>query len=123
MPWKAFYYDQLRVDIKDSGAYLVNDPAHCAECYSPRNLLDVLSQRTLTGNEMGLKGIGTGISTVDLSDWTIAYFWLFLDVGMTPSGNFTGGQMTDVIEFSTGILSTDDRAAIANYLLSEEYPP
>lgn len=125
VPWKALYFDPLRkVDTEDRGAYLVNGPAHCAECHSPRNLLGGLSQRTLTGNKRGPEGESVpGISTADLSDWTVEDLELFLEVGMTPSGDFTGGHMADVIEYSTGLLTANDRTAIATYLLSEENQP
>ena len=59
----------------------------------------------------------------DLADWTVEDLELFLGVGMTPAGEFTGGHMTDVIEYSTWLLTANDRTAIAIYLLSEENQP
>ena len=41
----------------------------------------------------------------------------FLDNGMTPSGDFAGGAMAEVIA-NTSLLGADDRAAIANYIAS-----
>ena len=125
VPWKALYFDQLRkIDTQNRGNYLVNGPAHCAECHSSRNLLGGLSKLTLVGNKRGPEGNSVpGISTADLSDWTVEDLELFLEVGITPSGDFTGGHMADVIEFNTGLLTADDRTAIANYLLSEENHP
>ena len=125
VPWKALYFNPLRkIDTEDRGAYLVNGPAHCAECHSPRNLLGGLSERALSGNKRGPEGESVpGISSANLSEWTVEDLELFLEVGITPSGDFTGGHMADVIEFSTGLLTADDRTAIANYLLSEDNKP
>src|SRR5262249_56273812 len=39
----------------------------------------------------------------------------FLGDGMTPSGDFAGGPMAEVIR-NTSLLSAEDRAAMANYL-------
>ena len=41
----------------------------------------------------------------------------FLDDGMTPSGDFAGGAMADVIR-NTSLLGADDRSAIAAYIAS-----
>jgi mono/diheme cytochrome c family protein len=123
--WKAMFFDPLRkTDIANRGDYLVNGPAHCAECHSPRNLLGGLSNRALTGNTRGPEGESVpGITTADLSDWVVEDLELFLEVGITPSGDFTGGHMADVIEYGTGQLTNNDRTAIANYLLSEANKP
>jgi mono/diheme cytochrome c family protein len=118
--WKAMFFDPLRkTDVSNRGDYLVNGPAHCAECHSPRNLLGGLSNRTLTGNTRGPGGDSVpGITTADLTDWAVEDLELFLEVGITPSGDFTGGHMADVIEYGTGQLTNNDRTAIANYLMS-----
>jgi hypothetical protein len=41
----------------------------------------------------------------------------FLSDGMNPGGDYAGGSMADVIQ-NTSLLSSDDRAAIANYIAS-----
>jgi len=64
-----------------------------------------------------------GITAADLTAWLIEDLELFIEVGITPSGDFTGGHMSDVIEYSTGLLSSKDRTSIAHYLLSEENKP
>jgi len=123
--WKALFFSPLRtIDPIDRGSYLVKGPGHCAECHSPRNLLGGLTNRSLTGNLRGPDGESVpGITSTDLSSWLIEDLELFLEVGITPSGDFTGGHMTDVIEYSTGLLSSKDRTSIAQYLLSEENKP
>jgi len=123
--WKALFFDPLRTtNTADRGSYLVNGPGHCAECHSPRNLLGGLTNRSLTGNSRGPDGESVpGITSVDLSQWSVEDLELFLEVGITLSGDFTGGHMTDVIEYGTGQMSSEDRTSIAQYLLSEENNP
>ncbi len=123
--WKALFFNATReVDTNHRGDYLVNGPAHCSECHSPRNVLGGLSTRVLSGNKRGPEGHSVpAITKADLADWTTEDITLFLEVGITPSGDFSGGHMADVIEYSTGLLTAGDRAAIADYLLSEETTP
>lgn len=123
--WKALFFNPLRtIDTIDRGSYLVNGPGHCAECHSPRKLLGGLTNRSLTGNSRGPDGESVpGITATDLSMWSIEDLVLFLEVGITLSGDFTGGHMSDVIEYGTSLLSTEDRTSIAQFLLSEANNP
>lgn len=75
----------------------------------------------MTGNSRGPDGESVpGITPEDLSTWSVEDIELFLEVGITPTGDFTGGHMTDVIEYGTGELTNEDRTSIAEYLLSKE---
>ncbi len=123
--WKALFFDPSRsIGSTDRGEYLVEGPLHCAECHASRNLLGGLGNRALAGNKRGPDGESVpGILKTDLLEWTIEDLELFLEVGITPSGDFTGGHMADVIEFGTGQLTANDRVAIARYLLSEANQP
>ncbi len=123
--WKALFFDPMRkIDATDRGEYLVNGPTHCVECHSPRNPLGGLSSRELSGNKRGPDGESVpGISKADLADWTKEDIEFYLEVGMTPSGDFAGGHMADVIEYSTGLLTAEDRSAIADFLLSKADQP
>jgi len=88
------------------------------------HLLRGLTNRSLTGNSRGPDGESVpGITSVDLSQWSVEDLELFLEVGITLSGDFTGGHMTDVIEYGTGQMSSEDRTSIAQYLLSEANNP
>ena len=123
--WKALYFDPRQAtDRTDRGGYLVTGPGHCAECHAQRNWLGGTPDHALTGNSRGPDG-GTvpGISAADLTEWAIEDLELFLEVGITPDGDFTGGHMTDVIEYSTGLLTVEDRTAMARFLLSTENTP
>jgi len=119
-PWKALFFDPLRTANKTNrGQYLI-EVGHCAECHSQRNAIGGLNNRSLSGNTRGPEGESVpGITATDLSLWTIEDLELFLEVGITDEGDFTGGHMVDVIEYSTGLLTAADRTAIATYLLSE----
>ncbi len=119
--WKSLYFKpRTNATNSDRGAYLINGPGHCAECHSQRNLLGGIISNTLSGNTRGPEGEAVpGISTSDLAQWTIEDIDLFLEVGITASGDSTGGHMADVIEYNTSFLTSEDRQAIAHYLKSE----
>lgn len=123
--WKALYFDPLRsIDNTDRGSYLVNGPGHCAECHASRNLLGGVTDRSLSGNSRGPDGESVpGITSTDLAEWSVEDLELFLEVGITVSGDFTGGHMSDVIEFGTAQLTPEDRISIALYLLSDANKP
>jgi mono/diheme cytochrome c family protein len=108
------------------GAYLVNGPGHCAECHSPRNFLGgiIESQRFAGGPTPDGKDWVPNITPVGLRQgdnakdpWSEKDIASFLNDGQTPSGDFAGGAMTEVIS-NTSLLSTQDRAAIALYIAS-----
>jgi mono/diheme cytochrome c family protein len=108
------------------GAYLVNGPAHCAECHSPRNSLGAIieSERFAGGTTPDGKDWVPNITPAGLrqgenaaNPWSQSDIASFLSDGMTPSGDFVGGAMAEVIG-NTSLLSKDDRAAIAAYIAS-----
>ena len=123
--WKALYFDPTRqIDEGNRGEYLVNGPTHCTECHSPRNALGGLSTLALSGNQRGPDGHEVpGITASDLAEWSKEDIELFLEVGITLSGDFTGGHMADVVDYSTSELTPEDRLAIADYLLSDANQP
>lgn len=105
------------------GAYLVNGPGHCAECHSPRNALGGIidSERFAGGPTPDGKGWVPNITPVGLQHgkdvWSEKDVASFLDDGMTPSGDYAGGAMAEVIR-NTSLLGADDRSAIAAYVMS-----
>jgi len=108
------------------GAYLVNGPAHCAECHSPRDFLGgiIESERFAGGPTPDGKDWVPNITSVGLrqgenakNPWSQGDVESFLSDGMTPAGDFVGGAMAEVIR-NTSQLSKDDRAAIAAYIAS-----
>ena len=117
----TFAADPTKSAQYNRGAYLVNGPGHCAECHSPRDLLGgiIESQRFAGGPAPDGDGWVPNITPVGLQGgdetWSEKDIASFLDSGMTPSGDFAGGAMTEVIR-NTALLSAEDRAAMAAYV-------
>jgi mono/diheme cytochrome c family protein len=119
-----FVPDPTKSAQYNRGAYLVNGPAHCAECHSPRDFLGGIidSERFAGGPTPDGKDWVPNITPVGLRQgenakhpWTQNDIASFLSDGMTPDGDFAGGAMAEVIR-NTSRLSNDDRAAIAAYI-------
>jgi mono/diheme cytochrome c family protein len=125
--WKLLFMDdslfvpnQSRPTQWNRGAYLVNTFGHCAECHSPRNLLGGIkaAQRFAGGPDPDGKGFVPNITQKgELAQWSEKDIDYFLETGQTPDGDNAGGAMARVIR-NTSQLSSDDRAAIANYVKS-----
>jgi mono/diheme cytochrome c family protein len=125
--WKLLFMDdslfvpnQSRPTQWNRGAYLVNSFGHCAECHSPRNLLGGIkaAQRFAGGPDPDGKGFVPNITQKgELAEWSEKDIDYFLETGQTPDGDNAGGAMARVIR-NTSQLSSDDRAAIANYVKS-----
>ncbi len=128
--WQLSYFEAARFepDVSKSsawnrGAYLVRHLGHCSECHTPRGTLGaLLHEKELTGNPDGADGESIPNITADkengIGRWPLRDIEYFLDIGMLPDGDFTGGAMSDVIEDNTSHLTPEDRLAIATYLLS-----
>jgi mono/diheme cytochrome c family protein len=124
--WKLLFLDgrPFRPDPAKSaawnrGAYLVNGPAHCAECHSPRNFLGgiVASQRFAGGPNPEGEGWVPNITQKGLGDWSEADIATLLKTGDLPDGDSVGGPMAAVVR-NTSQLGDQDRAAIATYIKS-----
>jgi hypothetical protein len=48
--------------------------------------------------------------------WSVGDIEYYLDSGMKPDGDFVGGAMGEVIDYSTSAMTAADRSAIAQYL-------
>jgi len=124
--WKLLFFDDrpFASDPKQSaewnrGAYLVNGPAHCAECHSPRNLLGAIvdSRRFAGGPSPTDQGGVPSIRQDKLADWTVDDLVATLTTGDTPDSDRVGGPMVDVVR-NTAQLSDADRHAMAVYIKS-----
>lgn len=122
----SFVPDPSKSAQFNRGAYLVNGPGHCAECHSARDFLGgiIESERFAGAPTPDGKDWVPNITPVGLrqgdnaSDpWSESDIASFLSDGMTPSGDFAGGLMADVIR-NISQLGKDDRAAIAAYIAS-----
>jgi mono/diheme cytochrome c family protein len=124
--WKLLYVDgkPFAPDATKSaewnrGAYLVNGPAHCAECHSPRDPLGGLNdaQRFAGGPNPEGEGWIPNITQARLGNWSEADIAELLASGATLEGDSVGGSMRAVVR-NTSQLSADDRNAMAAYIKS-----
>ncbi|WP_421868016.1 c-type cytochrome [Motiliproteus sp.] len=132
--WKWLYLDDRRFQPSpdqsaqwNRGAYLVNGPAHCVECHSPRTWLGGLERkRLLEGTPDGPEGESvpglTANSNPEFGHWQDEDIRFALETGMMLDGDFFSGSMGKVVDNSTSQLSEADRAAIAVYLKSFAKP-
>ena len=124
--WKLLYLDGMAFKADPSksaswnrGAYLVNGPAHCAECHSPRNKLGaIVPDKRMSGNPNAFGQLGfPNITQAKLEKWSAAEIAEMLMTGLTPDGDRAGGPMAEVVH-STSQLSAGDRASMAEYIKS-----
>ena len=113
-----FEPDAARDNAWNRGAYLVRHLGHCGECHTPRDSLGkLLPDRELAGNRDGPNGKKVpGInadSATGIGNWSAGEIEFFLEIGMLPDGDFTGGAMSPVIDDNTARLTSEDRQAIA----------
>ena len=118
-----FEPDASRDEAWNRGAYLVNGPGHCQQCHTPRTWTGALAEeRAFTGNDLG-KQIGksaniTSDPKVGIGNWSEGDLLVLLQLGMTPDGDFVGGEMAKVVSNATSKLPEADRRAIVTYLRS-----
>jgi mono/diheme cytochrome c family protein len=124
--WKLVFLDgaPFRPDPSRSaqwnrGAYLVNGPAHCAECHSPRNALGAVieSKRFAGGPSPDGQGGVPNITQAKLKSWSAEDIAFTLEDGQTPDSDRVGGSMGEVVR-NTAQLSKDDRLAMGEYIKS-----
>ena len=128
--WKLSYFDAGRFEQDpeqseqwNRGAYLVRHLGHCGECHTPRGRLGALQDDAeLAGNADFIPDESAPNITPDkehgIGRWSLSDIEYFLDIGMLPDGDFTGGAMGAVIEDSTSRMTREDRLAIATYIKS-----
>lgn len=97
------------------GAYLARSLGHCGECHTPRNALG-MTQRAQ--EFAGAENIAPEIDAEGLSGWDADGFAYFLESGETPSFDYVGGEMADVIDH-TRELTPEDRQAYAAFFLRD----
>jgi mono/diheme cytochrome c family protein len=119
MDGKPFVPDPAHSAQWNRGAYLVTSLGHCAECHSPRNILGgiIADKRFAGGPNPEGEGWVPNITQKRLGEWSAKDIAYFLETGQTPDGDTAGGPMARVIR-NTSQLSSEDRAAIAEYIKS-----
>jgi mono/diheme cytochrome c family protein len=103
------------------GRYLVEGPAHCAECHSPRNVAGAIvgARRYAGGADQG----GTGYTPNITPDETGIRYWSeneivdYLKLGTSPINIRAGADMAEIVE-NTKQLPDSDLHAMAVYLKS-----
>jgi len=98
------------------GAYLARALGHCGECHTPRNALGMM---ILPQESAGSEIVSKPINPEGLSSWTALDFVGLLQLGMTASFDFVGGEMAEVIEH-TSMLSEEDQEAYAAFFIHED---
>jgi mono/diheme cytochrome c family protein len=122
---ERFVPDASRSATWNRGAYLVRHLGHCGECHTSRNLFGATrGDLELSGNPDGPDGKKVPNITPDrktgIGKWSADEIIFFLEIGMLPDGDFTGGSMSQVIDDNTSLLTADDRIAIVEYVTNLE---
>lgn len=119
---QAFQKDPSKTDSWNRGAYIVEGPAHCGACHTPRNImgariLDKALQGSddLHGDEVAPTITASALKEKGWSQDDLAYA---LQTGLLPDGDAFGGSMAEVVQDGTAFLSWEDLMAMAEYLLS-----
>jgi mono/diheme cytochrome c family protein len=95
------------------GAYLARSLGHCVECHTPRNSLGMLQhEKEFQGSDI----VGANITPTGLQDWTEDDFLGLLQIGMTASFDYVGGEMADVVKHTSQLSEEDQRAYAAFFL-------
>jgi mono/diheme cytochrome c family protein len=127
--WKLLYFtpgtfrpDPAKSEQINRGAYVTQALGHCAECHSPRDAFGGLRTDMLYAGDLNHAGQGTKVPNITphrgtgLGGWSEGAYADLLGSGMTPDGDFVGGDMGEVVTNSTSKLTPADRAAMIAYL-------
>ncbi len=126
--WRALYHIpetftsvSEKSDLWNRGKFIVEGPAHCGACHTPRNLLGARqAEMALHGAEDlpdGGKSPPITSAALKKEGWTVSALKYALQTGVMPNGDVFGGSMGEVVRDGTAFLSDEDRLAIATYLL------
>lgn len=128
--WKRLYFtpgayqpDVSKSQTWNRGAYLAEAAAHCGECHTPRNSLGgIKTEQRYAGTRSGPDGGVVPNITPDkktgIGKWRASELVEYLSTGLTPEGDSAGDLMAEVIDNGLKYLTTEDLAAIAEYVLS-----
>lgn len=129
--WRALYHEPEsfmpepdRSELWNRGKFIVEGPAHCGACHTPRNLLGATQAELALHGAEGLPDGGKSppITSTSLKQegWTASTLQYALKTGIMPNGDVFGGSMGEVVRDGTAFLSEEDRQAIATYLLERD---
>jgi mono/diheme cytochrome c family protein len=130
--WNLLYLDShdFQSDADQSaewnrGAYLVSGLGHCGGCHTPKNSLGAdKTKQELHGGKLDnwVAPDLTSNTRVGLGEWSVDDLAEFLASGRNAHAA-AGGAMSEVITYSTSLMSDADRRAIAVYLKSQPASP
>jgi mono/diheme cytochrome c family protein len=123
---ETFVADPARSAEWNRGAYLVQGPAHCGACHTPRNWLGaeqndaalrggVLVDEVSPGKYREWSAVNLTPAKTSLGNWSTESLVAYLKQGESENA-VVHGPMTDVIINSTRHLEDADVQAIARYL-------
>jgi mono/diheme cytochrome c family protein len=102
-----------------AGQYLVEEPGHCGECHTPRNLAGGTDKSRWLAGSKAAEGDGNvpNITPSDqgIGSWSAGDIASYLETGFTPDFDSVGGPMVEV-QKNMAQLPAADREAIAAYL-------
>jgi mono/diheme cytochrome c family protein len=124
--WLNFEPGSFEPDVSrdaewNRGAYLTTSLGHCAECHSPRTWTGGLDRdRLYSGTAQGPDGELVPNITSDpetgIGKWDEDEIFYLLKYGELPDGDYVGGRMAEVVDYSTSKLKDEDLRAIVRYL-------
>ncbi|MCK0166200.1 cytochrome c [Jannaschia sp. S6380] len=125
--WRALYQHPPFVEPIEGrdaawnrGRELVEGPAHCAACHTPRNALGGrnLSARYAGNDDLpgGADAPAIDAASLAANGWDADALAYALRSGITPEGDVFGGGMGEVVMHGTSWLSDADLQAMAAYL-------
>jgi len=128
--WRTLYFESQEFKALpkkgtewNRGRFIVEGPAHCGACHTPRNLLGARdpSRRFEGAKDLpgGHESPGITGALLRADGWTKTDLIFALRMGLKPDGDSLGGSMGEVVRDSTSWLSEEDLVAIATYLLDD----
>ncbi|WP_407179880.1 c-type cytochrome [Bradyrhizobium sp. STM 3562] len=125
--WNKLYFaateyepDPTRSPEWNRGKFIVDGPAHCGACHTPKTMLggDRTDQYLQGANLQGWSAPDiTNNARTGLGSWTAEDIALYLKTGHNRMSAATG-PMAEAVELSTSRMTDADTTAIATYLKS-----
>ncbi|MCZ4271499.1 c-type cytochrome [Maritalea porphyrae] len=123
LDFSEFEKDPNKSEAWNRGKYIVEGPAHCGACHTPRNFAGArqVEQKLHGADKLPDGGKSPAINSAALREkgWSINSLAYALKTGVKNDGDVFGGSMVEVVRDGTSFLSANDREAIATYLLGE----
>jgi mono/diheme cytochrome c family protein len=128
--WKLVFFDAgvfqphpAHSESINRGAYIASALAHCGECHSPRGQGGAVDAgRAMSGVVDGPEGESAPNITPDkasgIGGWDKLDLAAYLESGALPDGDYAGGLMAEVIDNGLSAMTTSDREALVEYMLS-----